>query len=1744
MENDFSSSSIIAAADTANMQAGADESLLERASTFTGAAILSGIYSIYNTAAGAANYLGADIEKADVAKTLSENDANQGEYYQRNKEAIDATGFMLTSLIPGGLALKGLQLAKAGTLIGPYGRALGYFSDRRTAALTAALDELGTSGGTIFNQISRNKLAAMGWETADNVLQVAAFETAVSATMKQSPLLEKDDLADIGWNIAKTAAIFGPIGGAISSLAIHNVYKNASRLIEPEMRKYDLLHVLNGVNDIPDGSKAFLLLKSALERPGEGFNIPFQHPYLTEGKTYELPTSAAMLRARDTGTKHAWTELDNLTKLMAGGDEEVAGAFSHYIYRTVGEMQQAGRDIPAITGFLEDNLLNVSKISRISDKADKGMGDLFYLAKEIPKETYSQIKTVDDFINAIRSRAPFEKNAGSQPYEILGNFDDVKIASIGDTSDAVSRFPRYATPADAYADGIDVVVMRGGTLRINPKSERIVDHSDPLLRPRQYFNMPSRSFSYTAQPTIADMGTVAVVGAKDTVIAGTQPARVMKMFDDFELRKMTTVDASARYAWLAHKTGDNYTLAALPHRISATDFPMLERIMQEGAEKWKDIELVSIDGSSRKVGDIANFGEFLTSQKLGTLKNHFAEGPEDLLSLGVKLNVDSSWVQKAIEHNFVFTDDLIAGATVPLHRSLYPANVEVRWDFSKTVKAAKGLVQDQPTLVGTSGRTLPAAGKADFVQALPDGAGNAIYGELGTTYAIKIGKQQAEDAAVSVLGKWYHLLPDLAEDATKGADSRGAGPTLAGASNADYGDSLRSTFQFAGNITNQAIKEAANLQLARFQPIMIRIADDKEAAAELGILTTRLRRSSEKFVIDPNDSTRLVNKKTLMVNEDGTTSVSTAKIDELKKAGVDTVYQMKNSNTVDFINTYREANAQWVEKRKVLLSARGWNINWDANVIHVPPVDTGRYPFFAFVRKREGFLGASSEVSMITARTDAELRKLTDGVPRGEYDVLFKENTKAYHKAKSTYDYQLSMKEPAVNSDLQKAGVLGDFFPETASDVVLEDYLRHIQQQESRVVRLGVETKYAQQFAELRNLGRQFEEISTSKMQADVKKFKSQIENPFEEYTKLALDISKRSEYTLLHDANEFAESLGRTAYRMFELNKDKALSRMVSWEEANKISEGFGIKGPYNANNIEQYIAANSPAERSLTKEFVGKANTMMVNFALRLDMVQSLINTISTPILLSTEMSSIRTLVANDSALAGKLAELRSVQIPGMDAAVPSTLKLLGRAIQNFFGDNKEQLLSRYKDIRVINETMSKYHEMIDAFSLKPWQGVNKYKEMGDKGIEIGAKFTGNAWSEEFTRFVSANVMHQLTDPIVEAGKMSLKEQNAYISIFVNRVQGNYLASQRPIAFQGVLGSAVSLFQTYQFNLLQQLFRHVATGDNKTVFTMMGMQGALYGANGIPFFEAVNNYLIGQSSLNPTHKDLYSTTALASKAVTGSTSMGEWLMYGTASAFPFWSSNAPALYTRGDINPRHISVLPISPADWVGVDGSIRMVSNLIDFGKKAVQGADMSTSLLEALEHNGINRPLAGMAQVVAGRSTTSKGSLISANNDFLSLATLSRIAGAKPMDESLALNTYFRINGYQAADQQRLEALGETVKTKLKNNKMPTSEEMQAFQLEYVKSGGRIENYSAALQRWSKDANVSIVNKLMQEHQTSYSKNMLSNMGGRQLPDYRNTGTAQPVIPAATDENEDVDQTEQYRRSSNRYGGVRG
>jgi hypothetical protein len=397
---------------------------------------------------------------------------------------------------------------------------------------------------------------------------------------------------------------------------------------------------------------------------------------------------------------------------------------------------------------------------------------------------------------------------------------------------------------------------------------------------------------------------------------------------------------------------------------------------------------------------------------------------------------------------------------------------------------------------------------------------------------------------------------------------------------------------------------------------------------------------------------------------------------------------------------------------------------------------------------------------------------------------------------------------------------------------------------------------------------------------------------------------------------------------------------------------------------------------------------------------------------------------------------------------------------------------------------------------------------KSWGDKGEAL----TGNRLAEEFNRFVAADVAKQITDVGVEYGVLGEQEAWAYINTFVNRTQGNYLAAQRPGIFQGPVGQAVGLFQTYQFNLIQQLLRHVGEGSAKDAAMLLGLQSTIYGMKGLPAFDAINTHLIGNASGNTEHRDMYDAVygAMGKEA-------GDWLMFGLGSnALGLISPDLKMnLYTRGDINPRQVTVLPTNPANIPFVQASGKFLSAMQQSAEQVLQGGNVWQSFMQGIEHAGVSRPLAGLAQTLeavanpnaASYSTSSKGNIVAAN-DIWSLANLVRIAGAKPLDEAIAVDRAYNLEVYGTRDSELRKSLGQAIKTTVIAGNSPSEDQINKFAYEYAKYGGRQDKFNQFMMQQYKAANTSQVNALATNLSKPFAQSMQKVMGGYTMQDFTN------------------------------------
>jgi hypothetical protein len=266
------------------------------------------------------------------------------------------------------------------------------------------------------------------------------------------------------------------------------------------------------------------------------------------------------------------------------------------------------------------------------------------------------------------------------------------------------------------------------------------------------------------------------------------------------------------------------------------------------------------------------------------------------------------------------------------------------------------------------------------------------------------------------------------------------------------------------------------------------------------------------------------------------------------------------------------------------------------------------------------------------------------------------------------------------------------------------------------------------------------------------------------------------------------------------------------------------------------------------------------------------------------------------------------------------------------------------------------------------------------------------------------------------------------------------------------------------------------------------------------LPGFNLINSSLVGEASGNPEHKDLYSATnTLFGK------SGADWLMFGAPS-----NILRASLFTRGDTNPRTWSIVPnpTNPGDIPFISAFGKVFGSTKDTLSSIAGGAPVWNSFLNGVEHMGLSRPLAGLAQTARaftnpdGKVTaTQANGTILGTNDLMSWATLTRVAGAKPLDEAITSNAFFRVQSYMASDREKRMKLGTNVKLSIQGGGEIDSEAVGNFAQKYVELGGRQKGFNSFMMEQYKNVDRSRADALARSLDSSYSRYMQQIMGGR-------------------------------------------
>ena len=659
-------------------------------------------------------------------------------------------------------------------------------------------------------------------------------------------------------------------------------------------------------------------------------------------------------------------------------------------------------------------------------------------------------------------------------------------------------------------------------------------------------------------------------------------------------------------------------------------------------------------------------------------------------------------------------------------------------------------------------------------------------------------------------------------------------------------------------------------------------------------------------------------------------------------------------------------------------------------------------------------------VGMVFAATEKELNHKVALVAQAnpEYIIRTPKDIDSYHQLLGDYEDALTLRgRTKIDTTLSRQGILSDLAPTTNAQDLVNGFMNDFARSERTTMNNALMLKYGQQLAEAQQMAKALGNDTIG-----VKKIFNTLFNFYDQDT-------------TWHKFNNLVERTSDlTGGKIIAGIKDNwndlvSGKKSISQLEANSIANSYSTN-IFGSESLWQLSKAHTYKET--TQKTLRNTNALMRSLVLGIDYFNGLINIIGTPIL--------------------ALPEVRAALGSGQD--IPY-MKLMGAAMKDMFGAGRRADLARYSKLGIVNENMFVYHDLLDNHAImmgapneaaaltaskKVWQTADKYF------TKLQAP---TAFAEQSTQLFAA----RLADQIGNLRGLKGEELDAFVSTFTKKVVGNYTSAQRPLIFQGVLGQAVGLFQTYNFNLFQQATRHIANGNDKAVAMMAALQGTIFGAQSLPGFNLANQGLAAWGG--DEYKDAYSET----RRVLGE-DVANAVLYGGAS-----NLLGANLWTRGDANPRNITGIPITPSDLAQVSYYGRALGAMKQWGDSVLSGGNIKVSTLEAIAHANISRPLTGLSELALGARTTTGGTLEAAvGQDLLSWASAVRLLGAKPMQEALTSEATYKFGIVRAKEQKELNDLAYALRTDMIAEKGNIDQEtISAYAKKYIEVGGHPQGF---------------------------------------------------------------------------------
>jgi hypothetical protein len=498
-----------------------------------------------------------------------------------------------------------------------------------------------------------------------------------------------------------------------------------------------------------------------------------------------------------------------------------------------------------------------------------------------------------------------------------------------------------------------------------------------------------------------------------------------------------------------------------------------------------------------------------------------------------------------------------------------------------------------------------------------------------------------------------------------------------------------------------------------------------------------------------------------------------------------------------------------------------------------------------------------------------------------------------------------------------------------------------------------------------------------------------------------------------------------------------------IDYERIEKELTKAGIVNPWaefdKAAAVEVFKTASLPDATNISRRMVYASNAFAATFALRvLDLAQPMVNMMSLPILTSLAK-------AQDHPTTFMSAQKSTAKV--------STAQILHEGVRLNNSKEGERWASLWEKSGYFDSYVSEANSVLRESRKFQSGAIPKIENaLGSKLIEtlsFAADKTESILRRQ-TMFTGAVLAKRLYPELDDLGV------TVFARDFMDRSMGNYHSSQRPVFFQGTLGTAMGLFQTYMLTMGQNLYRHLELKNYKAIGKAAMLQSGIFGTQSLPGFDMVSQSIGDHYS--DENIDLTTGTFRALDNDVASA-----VLYGLP------SSLGPAFYTRGSLDPRVVN--PLSSGEGFA---AVSMVSQTLSTGANIIKAVsseseDAPRAIGQALALQSVSRPLARVSEIFTGYSVTKAGNTVATPEEVWSFSGLaSRALSTRPTEEAVVRDMMHLNTVYGQLDREARQKVTYDLKLSIREGTL-TDSKLAEMAHEYMRKDGTSRGWQAAVNK---------------------------------------------------------------------------